>query len=102
MLVAVLAATAAAMPQAVPSSTPAASDKVVIEGWALSMGTVATGANQSIRITIDGWSNPQQRQLLISAFLEKKQDGLLRDLNVTVAAPQEAHAVYAAALSAYC
>ncbi len=80
MLVAVLAATAAAMPQGAPSSTPAASDKVVIEGWALSMGTVATGANQSIRITIDGWSNPQQRQLLISAFLEKKQDGLLREL----------------------
>ena len=80
MLVAVLAATAAAMPQGAPSSTPAASDKVVIEGWALSMGTVATGANQTIRITIDGWSNPQQRQLLISAFLEKKQDGLLREL----------------------
>jgi hypothetical protein len=80
MLVAVLAATVAAMPQGGASATPAATGKVVIEGWALSMGTVATGANQTIRITIDEWSSPQQRQQLIAAFLEKKQDGLLREL----------------------
>jgi hypothetical protein len=62
------------------SVTPSATDKVVINGWALSMSNVATGANQTIRIMIDRWSNPSQRQHLISTFLEKKQDGLLREL----------------------
>ena len=41
------------------------------------MSNVATGANQSIRITIDKWSNEKQRELLINTFLEKKQKGLL-------------------------
>jgi len=63
------------------SPTPSAADKVVINGWALSMGTVATGANQTIQITINRWSSPSQRQHLISTFLEKKeQDVLLREL----------------------
>jgi len=62
------------------SVTPSATDKVTINGWALSMSNVATGANQSIRINIDGWSSPSQREQLINAFLEKKQDGLLREL----------------------
>src|SRR5262245_59353178 len=69
-----------AKPQAQPSATPSATDKVVINGWALSMGTVATGKNQSIRININKWSNPQQRAHLIQTFLDKKQDGLLREL----------------------
>jgi hypothetical protein len=63
-----------------PSMSPSATDKVVINGWALSMSNVATGANQSIRINIDRWSNPSQRQHLITTFLEKKQEGLLREL----------------------
>ena len=62
------------------SRSPSATDRVVINGWALSMSNVATGANQSIRITIDRWSNPSQRQHLIETFLEKKQEGLLREL----------------------
>ena len=80
ILAAVLAATVMAMPQGQPSAAPTATDKVVIDGWALSMGTVATGKNQSIRINIDKWSTPEQRQLLIQTFQEKKQDGLLREL----------------------
>jgi hypothetical protein len=60
--------------------TPSATDKVTISGWALNMSNMATGANQTIRITIDNWSNPSQRQHLITTFLEKKQDGLLREL----------------------
>ena len=60
--------------------TPSANDKVVINGWALSMSNVATGANQTIQITINNWSSPSERQHLITTFLEKKQDGLLREL----------------------
>jgi hypothetical protein len=58
--------------------TPA--DKVVITGWALSMGTVGTGRNQTIQITINRWSTAAQRQRLIDVFMEKKQQGLLREL----------------------
>jgi hypothetical protein len=60
--------------------TPSATDKVRISGWALSMSNVATGANQTIEIAINGWSSPAQRAHLIQTFLEKKQDGLLREL----------------------
>lgn len=62
------------------SEAPSATDKVAIDGWALNMSNIATGTNQSIRITIDRWSNPSQRQHLIATFMEKKQDGLLREL----------------------
>jgi hypothetical protein len=61
-----------------PAATPA--DKVRINGWALSMSTVAPGANQSIQITINKWSSAPQRERLINTFFEKKQDGLLRAL----------------------
>ena len=76
LLVAGLAAPARSQVPATPSAT----DKVSITGWALNMSNIATGANQTIQITIDAWSNPSQRQHLISTFLEKKQDGLLREL----------------------
>ena len=62
------------------SVTPSATDRVTIKGWALSMSTVAPGANQTIRIDINRWSSPKQREHLIATFLEKKQDGLLREL----------------------
>jgi hypothetical protein len=62
------------------SVKPSAADKVTINGWALSMSNVATGANQTIRINIDGWSSPSQRQHLIETFLAKKQEGLVREL----------------------
>ena len=61
-----------------PAATPA--DKVRITGWALSMSTVAPGANQTIQITINKWSSAAQRERLINTFFEKKQDGLLRAL----------------------
>jgi hypothetical protein len=53
---------------------------VRISGWALNMSNMATGANQTIRIDINRWSNTSQRQHLIQTFMEKKQDGLLREL----------------------
>jgi hypothetical protein len=62
------------------SVAPSATDKVTINGWALNMSNIATGANQTIRINIDSWSNQSQREHLISTFLEKKQEGLLREL----------------------
>ena len=78
--IAAAALTATVVPAGAQSKSPSALDKVRIEGWALSMSTVAPGANQSIRIDIDNWSNPAQREHLIATFLEKKQQGLLREL----------------------
>lgn len=62
------------------STDPMGTDRVQIGGWALNMSNMATGANQTIRITIDNWSNPSQREHLVNTFMEKKQDGLLREL----------------------
>jgi hypothetical protein len=62
------------------SQAASATDKVTISGWALNMSNMATGANQTIKINIDGWSNPSQREHLITTFMEKKQDGLVREL----------------------
>ena len=75
-----LALAATAVPTGAQSIAPSATDKLTIHGWALNMSNTATGANQTIRINIDGWSNPSQRQHLINTFLEKKQDGLVREL----------------------
>ena len=75
-----LAVTAMITPAGAQSSTPSATDKVRIKGWALNMSNIATGANDTIQITIDGWSSLAQRQLLIDTFLEKKQNGLVRVL----------------------
>jgi hypothetical protein len=75
-----IAAAALACSVAAAQPAPPASDKVTISGWALNMSNMATGANQTIRITIDRWSSPSQREHLIQTFLEKKQDGLLREL----------------------
>ena len=36
-----------------PSVQPSATDKVVINGWALNMSNIATGTNQTIRIMIN-------------------------------------------------
>ena len=76
-MVGVLAAAGTAWAQ---SPAPSATDKVTISGWALNMSNVATGANQTIRITINKWSSTSQRQHLIQTFLDKKQDGLVREL----------------------
>ena len=51
-----------------------------ITAWAVSMANVATGANQMIEIRIEKWSTEQEREMLISTFLEKGQDQLLKAL----------------------
>jgi hypothetical protein len=65
--------------QAAAPITPA--DKIVISGWALNMSNTATGANQTIQITVDKWSTPAERDRLIDVFMAKKQDGLVDALN---------------------
>ena len=79
-VVGILSLTLTAFPVA-QSDAPFGSDKVTILGNALNMSNTATGANQTIRINIDRWSTPSQRQHLITTFLEKGgQQGLLKEL----------------------
>jgi hypothetical protein len=80
IIVAGLIAALPRTPAGAQSAAPSATDKVTINGWALNMSNVATGANQTIQIRIDKWSSASQRQHLITTFMEKKQDGLLREL----------------------
>jgi hypothetical protein len=81
IVVGVLSLTVTAFPAA-QSDAPFGSDKVTILGNALNMSNTATGANQTIRINIDRWSTPSQRQQLITAFLEKGgQNALLKELD---------------------
>ena len=66
---------------AAQSDAPFGADKVTIMGTALNMSNTATGANQTIRINIDRWSTPSQRQHLITTFLEQGgQTALLKEL----------------------
>ena len=80
IVVGVLTTVPTAFPEA-QGDAPHGNDKVSILGTALNMSNTATGANQTIRINIDRWSTPAQRQHLITTFLEKKQDGLLKELD---------------------
>jgi hypothetical protein len=80
VLVALAGLTLTTSTRAAQTPAPSATDKVRISGWALNMSNTATGANQTIQINIDGWSNASQRQHLITTFMEKKQDGLIREL----------------------
>jgi len=73
--------TLAAAPAA-QSDAPYGNDKITILGTALNFSNTGTGANQTIRININRWSTPSQRQHLITTFLEKGgQDALLKALD---------------------
>jgi hypothetical protein len=82
LTIATLLAAASAVAQKPGAQKPGASatDRVRIGGWALNMSNIATGANQTIDIRINSWSTAAQRTHLIQTFMEKKQEGLLREL----------------------
>src|SRR5512138_1073193 len=48
--------------------------------WAVNMSNIATGANATVDIRVNRWSTAEERQRLITTFLEKGQDALLHDL----------------------
>lgn len=45
--------------------------------FAVSMGTVAAGANTTLQITVDRWSTDEERNALITAIVEKGSEELL-------------------------
>lgn len=68
---------------ALAGGAPAAAqgdEKLEISAFAVNMSTIGTGANASVRITIDKWSSPEERQALIETMVEKGPDDLLKAL----------------------
>jgi hypothetical protein len=55
-------------------------EKLEITAFAVSMGTIATGANAVVDITINSWSTAAERERLIETMISKGGDALLREL----------------------
>lgn len=51
-----------------------------LTAWAVNMSNIGTGSNAIVNITIERWSTDEERQQLITAFLEKGPDKLLDTL----------------------
>jgi hypothetical protein len=73
----VLSSVTAAAPQEEKATLPL---PLRMSAFAVSMGTVATGANAVMDIRITRWSTPAERETLINTAVEKGQDALLRAL----------------------
>jgi hypothetical protein len=63
-----------------PGHAQTAGQPIRLTAWAVSMSNTATGANAVFDIRVNKWSTEAERQQLISTFLEKGQDGLLKAL----------------------
>jgi hypothetical protein len=55
-------------------------ERLEISAFAINMSNIGTGANASVRITIDKWSSPEERQKLIETMVEQGPDDLLKAL----------------------
>jgi len=69
----------------VPVGAQTAGEPIRLSAWAVSMANVATGANAVVDIRVNKWSTDQEREQLITTFVDKGQDKLLdtlRDLPV--------------------
>lgn len=62
------------------AAAQAAEERLEISAFAVNMSNIATGSNAVVQIRIDGWSTEKERQHLITTFLEKGDDALLREL----------------------
>ena len=55
-------------------------EKLEISAFAVNMSNIGPGSSAVVDITIDRWSTPAERELLIKTMLEKNSDALLREL----------------------
>ena len=76
----IVAALAAAVFALSPASARAQNEKLEISAFAINMSNIATGANAVVQITINEWSTPEEREMLITTMIEKKPDDLLKAL----------------------
>lgn len=77
-----LLATVAALVLAAPALPSAqGTEKLEISAFAINMGTTPTARNaQTVALTIDKWSTPEERDELLTVMIEKGPDALLRAL----------------------
>ena len=66
---------------AIPSAAPQTNgEKLEISAFAVNMSNIGPGSSAVVDITIDRWSTPAERELLIKTMLEKNSNALLREL----------------------
>ena len=76
----IVAALAAAVFALAPASARAQNEKLDISAFAINMSNIATGSTAMVQITINEWSTPEEREMLITTMVEKKPDDLLTAL----------------------
>jgi hypothetical protein len=76
----IVAALAAAVLALAPASARAQNEKLDISAFAINMSNIATGTNAVVQINVDSWSSAEEREMLITTMVEKKQDDLLKAL----------------------
>ncbi len=76
----IVAALAAAVFALAPASARAQNEKLDISAFAINMSNIATGSTAMVQITINSWSTPEEREMLITTMVEKKPDDLLKAL----------------------
>jgi hypothetical protein len=55
-------------------------EKLEISAFAVNMSNIGPGSSAVVDITIDRWSTPAERELLITTMVEKKENELLKAL----------------------
>lgn len=60
-----------------PTFAQQPNEKLDISAFAINMGTIGTGGNASVRITVNKWSTPEERKLLIDTMVEQGPEKLL-------------------------
>ena len=55
-------------------------EKLEITAFAVNMSNIGTGSSAVVDISIDRWSTPAERELLITTMVEKKENELLKAL----------------------
>jgi hypothetical protein len=66
-----------------PGATQTQGERVRFVAFAINMGPGAARTSSTVDINIDRWSSEAERKALVTAFAEKGEDALLRELTKT-------------------
>jgi hypothetical protein len=76
----ILATAATAAMIAMPVATETQGEQLEITAFAVNMSNIATGANQTVNITVKQWSTEAERERLIMTMVDKGSKALLNEL----------------------
>ena len=76
----VVAAAAAATMVAMPVATGAQGEQLEITAFAVNMSNIATGANNTVNLSVKQWSTAEERERLITTMVDKGPKALLSAL----------------------